>query len=96
LFDLGFLVLAFLIAHREKSFLAVHFLFSPDWAEEVSGNFVICCTEAPRIRLRQGYGVTGYTDFTSRVSAEAKRKLHPPSPATARQGEFTRMIQRYW
>jgi hypothetical protein len=39
LFDLGLLVLAFLIAHREKSFLAVHFLFSPDWAEEVSGNF---------------------------------------------------------
>jgi hypothetical protein len=39
IFIFPILVLAFLIAHREKSFLAVHFLFSPDFSEKVSGFF---------------------------------------------------------
>jgi hypothetical protein len=59
-----------LIAHREESFLAGHFLFSPDCAEKVSGNFVICCTESPRT-------TTDHADVTDQILGRGKTRITP-------------------
>ncbi len=83
LLSFGFLLLFWpsLIAHHEKSVLAVHFLFSPDCAEKVSGNLLKRprITRIPRMKL-----------------TEARHELHPPSPRYGEAGEFTRRMQRFW